>query len=176
MGRTIVILLALSLAANVFLGGFVAGRLAGPGFKGFEHGPGPSLGHGRGGDFHREFDALPDAAREKLRASFRKNREEFVTTFREGRALQQEFISILTAETFDRSAAEAVAAKIETFEAERRRSMPRLIIDVMDGLPLEDRRALAKVIERRIIEDMRGPGRRHRRGRDGPSDDPPDTE
>ncbi|MDZ7629741.1 MAG: periplasmic heavy metal sensor [Parvularculaceae bacterium] len=176
MGRTVIILLALSLAANVFLGGFVAGRIAGPGFAGFDRGfgEGPHRDRGRGGDFRRDFDALPDAAREKLRASFKKNREEFITTFREGRALQQEFVGVLTAETFDRSAAEAVAAKIEAFEAERRRSTPRLIIDVMDGLPVEDRRALAKVIERRIIEDMRGPGRRHRR--DGPPDDGPVTE
>jgi Spy/CpxP family protein refolding chaperone len=164
MGRTIGVLLALSLAANVFLGGFVAGRIASPGFSGFEHGPGPLGRKGPHGDFHREFEALPEAAREKLRAQFKENRAAFVETFREGRALQQEFISILTAETFDRAGAEAVAAKIEAFEAERRRSMPRLVIEVMDGLPVEDRRALAKVIERRIMEDMKGPGRRGHRG------------
>lgn len=171
MGRTIGILLALSLAANVFLGGFVAGRIAGPGAGAFEHGRGPHGHRGPGADFHRELEALPDAAREKLRAQFRKNRAEVAATFREGRALRQEFVAILTAETFDRAAAEAVAAKIEAFEAERRRSTPRLVIEVMDGLSAEDRRALAKVIERRIIEDMKEPGGRRRRGGPPAEDD-----
>ncbi len=180
MGRTVVILLALSLAANVFLGGFVAGRVAGPNLPGFGHdgatpGGEPRDGHG---DRRAEFDALPPAVREKLKEAFRKNRVEFVETFREGRALHEDFVSILTADAFDRAAAEAAAAKIEAFEGERRRSMPRLVIDAMEGLSVEDRRALAAVVERRFIEDMGGHGdgrqrRRHRRrGHDG--GDPPE--
>ncbi|HBS36415.1 MAG TPA: hypothetical protein DEA50_15270 [Parvularcula sp.] len=173
MGRTIGILLALSLAANVFLGGFVAGRVAGPGFGPFDHG---RRGHdARGSDARLEFEALPEAAREKLRAVFRANRAEFASTLREGRALQREFIAILTAETIDRAAAEAAAARIESFEAERRRSTPRLFVSVMDGLPPEDRRALARVIERRLAEDLIGPGRRGRRGR-APGPPPDDSQ
>lgn len=173
MGRTIGILLALSLAANVFLGGFVAGRIAGRGFSGFDHG---SHGdHGRGGDHRRAFDALPEAAREKLRAAYKEHRAAVAATSQEARALRREFISILTADAFDRAAAEAAAAKIAAFEAERRRSTPRLLISAMDGLPAEDRRALARAFERRITEDMRGPGRRGRRD-DRPAGDPPPEE
>lgn len=173
MGRTVTILLALSLAANVFLGGFVAGRIAGPNLPVFDRHDGGRPGHGpHRGDPHAEFDELPPAAREKLRALFRQNRESFAATFRDGRALHQEFVSVLTAETFDRAAAEAVALKIEAFDRERRPSMPRLIIEAMDGLPVEDRRALARIVERRMIEDMKGRGPRlHRRFRDG--DAPP---
>lgn len=174
MGRTIGILLALSLAANVFLGGFVAGRIAGPNLPGFDQ--------GRDKDGHRahrggrpDLDGLSPAAREKLKASFQKHREEIAGTFREGRALREEFISVLTAETFDRARAEAVAAKLEAFEEKRRESMPLIFIEVMDGLPLEDRRAVAELLERRMTEEMAGPGKRRRRGRgdDGPPPAPP---
>jgi len=182
MGRPIIIFLALSLAANLFLGSVVAGRIAGPHFQGFRAGAdlrGDASHHGgRDADPRHEFEELPPAVREKLKDAFRENREEFVETFREGRALQREFVSILTADVFDRPAAETAAAKIEAFEGERRRSMPRLVIEAMDGLDVEDRRALAAVVERRIIDDMGGAGRRHhRRGRvrDGKADDAPVT-
>ncbi len=176
MGRAIVIALALSLAANVFLGGFVAGRIASPSIPGFDRG----LKHDGGEKTRRsaELDTLPPAVRDKLRAAFKSNRETFVSTVREGRALHQEFISTLTAEEFDRAGAEAAALKIETFESQRRRTVPRLIIDVMDGLSVEDRRALGAVVERRVMDEAAGarPPRRGFRGRwrDGAPTPPPE--
>lgn len=177
MGRTVTILLALSLAANVFLGGFVAGRIAGPNLPGIERPVGWRHGHDRG-DPHAELEGLPPAARDRLKALIRENRGRFVETFREGRALHQEFIAVLTADPFDRAAAEAVAARIEAFERERRPSMPRLVIETMDGLSLEDRRALAALVERRMADDLMGRGRRaHKRWRgDGPPPPPPSGE
>lgn len=174
MGRSVTILLALSLAANVFLGGFVAGRIAGPSLSGFDRAgsdrPGTDRHHGGPGGHgpHRsdpfaEFDELPPAVREKLKALFRKNRESIASTFREGRALHQEFVAVLTADAFDRAAAEDVAARIEAFERDRRPSMPRVVIEAMDGLSAADRRALAAIVERRMIEDLKGRGRRHHR-------------
>lgn len=171
MGRPVIILLALSLAANVFLGGFVAGRIASPTIAGI----GESAGHrNRSEEHRRDLEALPPAVREKLRSAFRNNREEFVKSFREGRALHQEFIGILTADVFDRASAEAAAAKIEAFDGKRRQSMPRLVIDAMEGLSVEDRRALAAVVERRMMEDAGGPGRRHHRRRSHGKDDAPE--
>jgi Spy/CpxP family protein refolding chaperone len=173
MGRTVTILLALSLAANVFLGGFVAGRIAGPNLPGFERPGGERHGHGRV-DVYADLERLPPAARDRLKALIRENRGRFAETFREGRALHQEFIAVLTADPFDRAAAEAVAARIEAFQRERRPSMPRLVIETMDGLSLDDRRALAALVERRMSDDLMGGGRRgHRRGRcDGPPPPP----
>ena len=174
MGRTIGVVLALSLAANVFLGGFVAGRIAGPSLPGFERrGAGEGPHHGG----RHNLDDLSPAAREKLKDLFRKNREEFAATFREGRALRDEFIAVLTAETFDRAAAEAAAAKIEAFEGTRRAAMPRLVVEAMDGLPAEDRRALAALVERRMMDEMKGFGKRRRGGRgEAPPPDVPPAE
>lgn len=175
MGRTIGILLALSLAANVFLGGFVMGRVAVPGFPGFglERGEG---GRGPHHDGRDEFRKLSPAAQERVKASFRKGRREMAAAFRDGAALREEFVSVLTAETFDRAAAEAVAAKIEAFEKERRPSTPRVIIDVMDGLSAEDRRIVADLVERRMAADRAGGGMRRRGHRAAPppalEDDP----
>jgi Spy/CpxP family protein refolding chaperone len=173
MGRTIGVLLALSLAANVFLGGFVAGRIAAPNLPGFDRAVGARALDGHGSGPRRGFDELPPAAREKMRAAFKEKRAEFAASFREARALREEFARILTAETFDRAAAEAVAAKIEAFEDKRRRSSPRLVIEMMDGLPVEDRRALAALVESRIMGDLAGQGARRRRGgrRDGQAPD-----
>ncbi|MFN0022304.1 MAG: periplasmic heavy metal sensor [Parvularculaceae bacterium] len=166
MGRGLVIALALSLAGNVFLGGFVAGRIGGPAMPGFERGR-DNHGHERQGGDNKgrsaELETLPPAVREKLRAAFKSNRADFIASVREGRILHEQFISTLTADEFDRASAEAAAQKIETFEGERRRTMPRLIIEVMDGLSAEDRRALAAVVERRIMDDFAGP-RPPRRG------------
>lgn len=161
MGRTIGILLALSLAANVFLGGFVAGRIAAPNLPGFGPDRGNERHDGRGGGRH-DFDDLSPAAREKFRALFRENRREIAAAFREDRAQLDEFFSVLTAETFDRAAAEAVAAKLDVLEDKRRRAIRRLAIEVMDGLSLEDRRAVADLVKRRMTEDMAGAGERRR--------------
>lgn len=169
MGRTIGILLAVSLAANVFLGGFIAGRIAGPSLPGFDRHAGRD---GPSRTAAPEFDDLSPAAREKLRALFVKNRREIAKTFREARALRDEFVAVVTAETFDRAAAEAAAAKIEAFEGTRRAAMPRLVVEAMDGLPAEDRRALAALVERRMLDEMKGPGKRRRGHRGEP---PPDN-
>ncbi len=174
MGRTVTILLALSLAANVFLGGFVAGRIAGPNLPGFDRHDGARPSHGsRYGDRHAEFDALPPAVRDRLKTLFRENRASFASAFRDGRELHREFIGVLTAETFDRAAAEAVAAKIDAFERQRRPSMPRLVIEAVDGLSVDDRRAFAEIVERRMIEDLKGRGRRHHKRSNGADAPPP---
>jgi Spy/CpxP family protein refolding chaperone len=173
MGRTIGILLALSLAANVFLGGFVMGRVAGPGLPGFGHERGEG-GHGARHGGRDDFRELSPAAREKVRASFRKGRKEMAAAVRDSDALREEFIRVLTAETFDRAAAEAVAARIEAFEKERRPSMSRVIIDVMDGLSAQDRRIVARLVERRMAEEMAAGGKRRGGHRGGPLPSPDD--
>lgn len=144
MGRGVIIALALSLAANVFLGGFLAGRIAGgPGFHHAHHGP----------EFRRhameEFADLPPAARESLKRAFIAHRREAGDMRKEALALHKEFVSVIGAETFDRPAAEAVIAKIEAVEQRGAAGMARLVVEAAAGLSPEDRRALAEHFDRR---------------------------
>lgn len=141
MGRGIVIALALSLAANVFLGGFVAGKFAGHGYPrafGFAHGEGKRLSD------------LPPAARDALQRAYASHQIIKDQRRDEMRALHEEFVSVLTAETFDREAAEAAVEKIAAADRSRRAEMARLIVGVADGLSTEDRQALARHVERRV--------------------------
>ena len=161
MGRGIVIALALSLAANVFLGGFVAGRLAGgPN----DHG-GPHVFMFRHHDGPEEFSDLTPAARESLKRAFIGQRAASREDFRETRKLHEEFVKVLGAEVYDRAAAEALVAKFEAAEISGQAGMARILVEAAEGLPAEDRKSLAKHIERRGG---------HWKGRRGPEDGPPD--
>lgn len=163
MGRGVAIALAVSLAANVFLGGVIAGRLTGP-----------SLPHGERGEhsFHRGMDAfkdLPPAARDSLKRAFMQHRAASKADFDQMRTLHNEFVAVLGADVFDRGAAEAIAVQFETLENSRRAGMARLLIDAAEGLSAEDRKALAAHVDRR--GGWRGGHHRMRRGQNG--DEPP---
>ncbi len=155
MGRGVAIALALSLAGNVFLGGFVAGRLAG----------GPGLHHGSPGfDMRRgipeDFADLPPIAREALKRAFIEHRAEGRKMMREARSLHRDFTRVLGADTWDRAAAEAIIGKLEAAEIAGRTGMAKILVEVADDLSMEDRKALAAVIAKK------GDGEhRHRRGR-----------
>ena len=161
MNRGIIIALAFSLAANVFLGGFVAGKIAG----------GP---HDHRRDRHHAFAELTPAARESLKRAFVEHRSDRAEARREADMLQRQLVETLGAETFDRTAADEIVAKFATLELRSRSDMARLVVEAADGLELDDRKALAKHLERRGFD--RG---KHRKGsRPGAKDGapPPDGE
>ncbi len=157
MARGMIIALALSLAANVFLGGYVVGKSVGG--KNADAGEHP----GRDVDGDR-FDDLPPAARASLKAAFLSHR----ATADEGRAryaeLHRSFMQILSAEKFDRAAAEAVVDEMEALGSSARAGMTRLIVEAAAGLSLEDRIALARHFESRRHDHRRGHGGDRRRG------------
>ena len=99
MNRSIVIALALSLAANVFLGGYVAGRI----------GAGPHRDRGpHGHDLRRpgdDFADLTPAARESLKRIFVEHREGRTLIRREASDLTDELAAVLSAQDFDRAGA-----------------------------------------------------------------------
>lgn len=163
MGRGIIIALALSLAANVFLGGYVAGRLTeGAGERRVEK----KWRH----DNERRFDDLTPAARESLRRAYLEHRTRSADERETIRALQKELAAVLSAETYDRAAAEAVALKFEQTEQSSRSGTARLFIDAAEGLSVEDRRALARHLENRGRERDHD-GRHRRRGGDRSDND-----
>lgn len=164
MGRGIIVALALSLAANVFLGGFVAGRFVG----GENDRGGDRLSAFRHGDAH-EFSDLPPAARESLKRAFIAHRAEGREAYREMKALHREFIDVLSADEFDRAAADAIAAKADAMDRSGRSSLIKLIAEAAEGLSVEDRKALARHIEKRRPHHKR----RHGRSAPPPPDAPP---
>jgi len=145
VNKGLVIALGLSLAANVFFGGFLVGRLVGVGHHG-----GPRLferaAHGHFGD-------LTPAAREALRREFEERRESGADARREMRKAHQELTAALKAETFDRAAADRIADRLEAADRSFRSGMARLVIEAADGLAREDREALARHLDRRMRRD-----------------------
>jgi uncharacterized membrane protein len=165
VGRGIIVALAVSLAVNVLLGGFIAGQMAaGPEaaeprrhFELWRHG-------------HDDFSDLPPTVRENLKRAFLASREKGGAVREEARALHQKFVAVISADVWDRSAADAVAADYEALEASTRAGIARLIVEAADGLSAEDRRALARHFERR---GERGWRKHHIRFDDGEDDGPP---
>lgn len=167
MNRGLIIALALSIAANMLLGGFIAGKIAG--------GPGHDARHGGEGRHggHHDFDDLTPTARDALRRAFEERRARNAGEHRAMEELKRELVAVISAEKFDRAAATAVVEKFGAADTSFRADMASIMIDAADGLSLEDRRALARHLERKMA---RGDRMRRRRGeaRDGaPPETPP---
>jgi len=158
VGRGIVVALAASLAANVFLGGFVAGRLFGG-----EAGAASRHGHSSRHGGREDFADLPPAARDSLKRAYLAHRAEGRGAYEEMKALHDDFVRVLSADEFDRAAALAIAEKADALERSGRASLIQLVVSAADGLSVEDRKALARHIEAR---GARWKDRRHHR--DGP--------
>ena len=163
MGRPIVaIILFASLAANVFLGGYLAGRwTGGPKDPGGAHDrpPPPS----RGGDAGiGAVIAADPALREKIRAEVRQRRPAMRRGFREQRALQTELAEALSAEPFDRARIEAAFEAMSSASLARNKERFSIMLDVLEDLPADERAALVETMRERW-RDRRG----HRGGERG---------
>ena len=116
---------------------------------------------------------MTPAARDSLKRAFEAHRAASREQFSKSRELHEEFVKILSADVYDRAAAEALAAKFEAADNFGRAGMARLIVEAADGLPAADRKSLAEHIDRR---GERWKDRRGRRGEKGPSPESPPTE
>lgn len=158
--RLVPALLALSLAANVFLGGYLFGQAFGP--------PGPHHRGLRGSEVAFEGRVLSPAGREIVRAAFRERREDLLAHGRESHAARAAVAEALGAAPFDRARLEAALALHQAKEAERHRGVAAALIDAAEQLSPEDRKALAAehfrprhgrrgTVKRLIGETPRGP-------------------
>jgi len=171
MNKGLMALLALSLAANVFLGGFVAGRMVG--------GPPHERGMGRGAEFVREmswrirgdFEELSPAARNAFRKVFEDRRDELRGSFRETRRLRRAFSEALSADIWNRTEVEAALAALRAVESAHQATLAASLVDAFEGLSPEDRKALVAAMDRR-----RPDGRGRRGPRDGNGPPRPDLE
>ena len=170
MKKTLMAALAVSLAANVFLGGFVAGRLVG------RDGPPPlderSGRHAFG--MFRDIEGLSEEDRAAFRSAFERKRDDMRGEWRAIGGARSAFSEALSADPWDRAAAELALQKVIEARGAQEAAFGAMMIDVFEDLSPEGRRALIKAHED-------GRRRRHhgRRRPDGPppanglSDDPP---
>lgn len=156
MGRGIAIALALSLAANVFLGGFVVGRLAAP--KPPVGGAAPVAARG----FSEPAKAAMERAYQARRGEVRER----------ALALRAAFVDlrdVLEAEDFDPDAAAAAFARLREARLGAQTLQEEIFIAGAKNLSAEDRRGLAAD----LAERRRGAGRLLRQRRGVPQDEPP---
>lgn len=169
MNRGLAIALFASLAVNIFLGGFVAGRLAGghP-HAGFGHRP----PHEAGLMMFPDLDVLSPAGRESFREIFAARHQTLRERHRDLSRRRAAFTAALAADPWDRAKAEAALAELKAATDEQETAFASLIIDAFEGLSTEDRKALVEAASRQG-------GWRHRKGkrlRAGPPEDFPPPE
>ena len=154
MNRGLAIALFASLAINIFLGGFVVGRLAGgPPHSGFGH---PR--HEAGLMMFPDLDVLSPAGRETFREVFAARHEALRERHRELSRRRAAFTAALAADPWNRAKAEAALAELKAATDEQETAFAALIIDAFERLSTEDRKALVEA-------GARGGHWRHRKGR-----------
>lgn len=171
MNRGLIILLGVSLAANVFVGGLVVGRHFGGPLKHRGH-HAIEMARGFGPAGHEEFAALSPAAREAFRKAFRPNREDLREKHAEMRRLRAAVAAAVAADPWERAAVEAALADLRAAEAEQATALSMLMIDAFEGLSAADRQALVKAMESRR-KGPKGQRRPWTRGEHGPDEPPP---
>ena len=174
MGRRIAIALGLSLALNVFLGGFFAGRIVAPGFhaqtmpyaeevagkeRELVHRRADGAGaradtRGLGGRGARpaamlgDPRLLPQDARETFRDALRRNRPEWRVAGSAMREQRQRVRDALTAEPFNRAAAEEAFQALIQLDNERETRAVSVMLDVFGTLDVNDRVRLVEAGKR----------------------------
>jgi len=136
--------LVVSVALNVFVLGFFAGR----GLDRDTAGGRDHVAAGPEPDFVLRTLArqLPEETRADLRASFRERREQLRPTFRELRAVRGRLAELLTAEDYDEAAVRETMAEMRRVEARLKQPVHETIADALAGLSAEQRRAFVATI------------------------------
>lgn len=141
-------LLLVSLAANVFIGGFLLGRE-------FGDRPHPRHAHRhveRPAALHLELRALsktlPEEAREELRASFKERKAAMAPVVEQIHATRQRIVELLEAEDLDETALEAAFAELSGLFVELQRPVHGTLMETAKTMSAEQRRHLAEAIER----------------------------
>lgn len=169
MNRGLTVALLLSLAVNIFLGGYVAGRfVGGPSGGGFTHPP-----RDAGMMMSPHLDALSPEGREAFRKVFEARHDALRERHRLLNERRAAFAAALAADPWDRAKAETALADLKAATDEQESAFATLVIDAFENLSAADRRALAEAVVRG------GHWRRHRmhhRRHDGLPPPPPGDE
>ena len=177
MGRGLIIALVISLAANIFAGGFIAGRLIGD--NGGERGavvsrpdPGPLA---RGSVFRlvRMADILPETAQKALRQEIANTLPKVRSKFSEVRSLRRQYHGLVQTTPWDGAAVRAANQELRRVQSEYHNMLDTAFIDIMESLSEADRALLNDALKRdnerfRRRGEGRRPGGRHGDRRGGP--------
>ena len=137
--RWLAVLLALSVAVNLGLAGFAAGRM----FSGAHGGPlqDPAWG------LARALRGLPEERRAALRPMLRSQMRTLGPSFRHLRGAQRNLIESAAAEPFDRAALEGALARFRNELLASQERSHRAFVEVMAALNPQERK--------RVLESMR---------------------
>ena len=140
--RWLAVLLALSVAVNLALAGFVAGRMFSGAHGGLLHDPGLGL--------VRALRSLPEERREALRPMLRSELRGLGPRLRHLRGAQRDLIASAAAEPFDRQALEDALERFRNELLSSQERSHRAFAEVMAILSPEERK--------RVLESMRRRG------------------
>lgn len=154
MNKHLKTLLVISILANLFLAGVLAGGALRP--------HGPPFGH-RPPPLAKEMEELPAPAREKLRTALEEIQGAYRDLKKDIRASRQETLRILEAEPFDEAAYRAAMQRLTDLRQQKSAQMAEMVLNVARELPADQRKLLAQAL-RKPPPPPPGPG--------GPNDPP----
>lgn len=170
MGRVGIIALAASLAVNVFLGGFVAGRMLGPSDQrsGAERFTQQAL--------TGEYAETSPATRAAFRKAYADRREEMRLGRAEARAARLAFLEAAGSDQWDRAAVEAALENVKTIERKRETARSALLLDALESMQADERKAWVARSVARMKNGRSGDGRFGAQREGGRRRDRPATE
>lgn len=140
------LLLIVSLAANLLLGGIFAGGF----IEAWRRGPEPADGRPPPFRLHmgRMLEHLPEDVRDRAQALMERHRGEMHGSVRAMRRARREMRAALVAEPFDPARLEAALAELRTRGGAAQASMHGAMLELASDLTPEARRALAEGLAR----------------------------
>ena len=157
MDRKLIIALAISLAANVFVGGIFLGstlRGAPPDPVSIEASP---VGELRPQPVFRIVQQLPPESRRHFRRAFRNELPEMRDTNRELRRVRRELAIIVQAEEWDEAAVQEKFTEMRELRHEQAKRFESALIEALGELSREDRQRVLRAIgERERQRDQQG--------------------
>ena len=157
MGRGLIVLLVVSLAANIFLVGAFSGRMLSkpPAPPEIARGGPPGFDHPA--RLMRHADQLSPESREKFRAAIRAGLPEIRAQHARINDLRRAYADALSAEPWDRDKIDAARRNLDAAANARRDLVNRTLIDGLETIAPEERAALIEAGRR---DHWRPKGRR----------------
>ncbi|WP_417449080.1 periplasmic heavy metal sensor [Kordiimonas sp.] len=148
--------LAVSLAANIFAGGYLVGKEMRPDGQKREH----RMNSRELFNMRHLMSYLPEDRREELKAMMRNHRKDLRAGFRGIRESEEKVRALLLADTVDKAALRGALDELEGKTRQLHGPLRAVLLDIVADLDLETRKQLAEdMYKRRQARMKRGPER-----------------